>query len=466
MALKLDSLRRLRSSVASLSRRGRSGREEAEFAGASAIATGWMLGRLGNVPLRVLQAGGDGEWGDLIAGMGHSVVDCSSRSALPTRRIASAQAADLLEAPCRFDAITACSIGLGHLDPDAFQRQARLLAPHGRILLATILGRPAGNGDLLNGSVLLEEDYWLKDEAKHWIPCHKEQAMSALASGARLLGLFEYGAAHGAGAAVPVDALTFMTSCKPFQGVDEQNQNIALKSWADAGIGIVVAGDEAKGAGSSGGLTIVGSVRRAQALQSAAPFLRDIVAAGLQSGTAPWLGLINADIVVPKDIIARLDGLVRRHGSDAIFAVRRRNLHAHRPDLLDKMPLPCADWSFHSALGSDVFIASRPMWQKILAVMPDFVFGRITWDNWMHCCMIRLGKPVDASWPLEAYHLPHDYHIQSGESLDAVSHTDTPADRHNRALFQESTMRIGDLGDVSVDGHWFIGEAPGLRLST
>jgi hypothetical protein len=464
MALKLDSLRRLRSSVASLSRRGQQGRAAREFAGASAIAAGWILRRLGNVPLRVLQAGGHGNWGDLIAGMGHSVVDCSSQGTFPTLRAAPAHAADLLDASCRFDAITACSIDPGHIDDGAIRRHAKHLAPHGRILLAAVLSRPAEIGDLLNGPTLREESYWLRDEANQWLPCHPEQAKAALSNGVRLLGLFEYGTTQSELPAA-VDALTFMTSCKPFRGVDKQNQNIALKSWADAGIDIVVAGDEANGADSSDTMTIVGNVRRAQALQTAAPFLRDIVAAGLQSGTAHWLGLINADIVVPRDTIARLDGLVRRHGSQAIFAVRRRNLHAHRPDLLGRMPLPCADWSFHSPLGSDIFIASRPMWQKILAAMPDFVFGRVTWDNWMHCCMIRVGKPVDASWPLEAYHLPHDYDIQRSESSDAQSHTDTPADRHNRALFQESAMRIGELGDVSVDGHWFIGEAPGSSFS-
>lgn len=494
MSSLLDPLRHLRNSLKNRIRRAQDGRHSAtepDLKGDRAIEVGWILSRAGAVPSRVLEVGsGGGVMAGYLAGMGHSVICIDPFEApwhLPTRRVAFVQGdVNTAEFPCKFELITACSsvehIGLGgrygidhdQIDGDlsAISAFKKLLAPSGRILMTIPVGQDAVINphhriygatrlpQLLSGLAICAEAYWWKADGAQWAPCLKEQALSVTGTKSfYALGLYELALAQTADAPEPVTGLTFMTSCKPFIGRDAENQNLALQSWRNAGVEVVIAGDEAAQAASTQDLTIVAQIRRAEDLQSAAPYLRSIVEAGLQMGTSPWLCLSNADIVIPEDFKARLDRLVRRHGSNAIFAARRRNLHVHRADLQERMPLPADEWSFYSPLGSDVFIASRPMWEKILAKMPDFVFGRVTWDNWMHCSMIRLGKPVDASWPLEAYHLPHDYQIQNGESLDVASHTQTPADRHNRALFQASEMRVGELGDVSVDGHWFTGES-------
>lgn len=491
----LDHLRRLRNLLRRTLRPDRHSQipsAEPDLKGDRAIEVGWIVARAGTVPARTLDVGsGVGVMAGYLSGMGHSVTCVDPFEApwhLPTHRIAYVRGdVNTAEFPGLFDLITACSavehIGLGgrygidqdQVDGDllALSRLSNLLAPGGRILLTIPVGQDAvinphhriygaqRLSQLLDGFTIRAEAYWWKADGHRWEPCLREQALGVVGTkGFYALGFFELARPETIATPEPLADLTFMTSCKPFNGRDGENQNIALASWHSAGIEVVVAGDEANKAACAEDLIVVSSIRRAHDLQSAAPYLRSMVEAGLDHGTSPWLCLCNADIVVPSDFKTRLDRLIRRHGGDAIFTARRRDLHTHAPDLLKGMPLPSKEWSMHPPLGTDLFIASVPMWRKILAAMPDFAFGRVAWDNWMHCCMIRLGKPVDASWPLETYHLPHDYLIQSGESLSAASHTETPGDRHNRALFQTSAMRIGELGDVSVDGNWFIGESP------
>jgi hypothetical protein len=464
MATPLDSLRQVRNA---LRERRNAARESRAADGTAndairAIEAGWFLSRAGQLPpSRTLAIGpGSALLGQYLSGSGHSVI-CVDAGELPrppgfTRMSCIKGDIATMEFPGAFDLVTAPSLSVREI-----HSLQRLLAPDSRMLFSILLGEDANErlSELIGNLTVRAEAYWRTTEGKAWEQCPKDLAIEAGAvESARALGLFELSTPPLARAMEPIlTDLALVTSCKPFKGRDGENQNIALASWRRAGIEVVIAGDEANGAAETKDMKVIAQVRRARDLQSAAPYLRSIVEAGLEHSSSSWMCLSNADIVIPPDFKQCVSRLVECHGSDAIFTVRRRDLRAEMPDLLSHIPLPSTQWTLHSPLGTDLFVASREMWQKILDVMPDFVFGRVTWDNWMHCCMIRLGKPVDASWTLETYHLPHGYEIQDAESLSETTHTETPGDKHNRALFQSSPMRIGELGDVRVDGPWLIG---------
>jgi len=80
----------------------------------------------------------------------------------------------------------------------------------------------------------------------------------------------------------------------------------------------------------------------------------------------------------------------------------------------------------HQGFSGDIFIGSKETFEQMLLNMPQFLLGRMFWDNWIHLYFSGLKKCYQCSKSLPIFHFPHGYdHVDSEkDTLD-----------HNRRIF-------------------------------
>ncbi|HEY9075501.1 MAG TPA: hypothetical protein VIO61_03085 [Anaerolineaceae bacterium] len=214
--------------------------------------------------------------------------------------------------------------------------------------------------------------------------------------------------------------LTIFAAPKPFTNPHiALIQRNAIRSWLALGdeVQVILLGEETGLVETAVELGVL-HIPEVERNASGTPLVSSMFTLARQASQSPYLGCINADIVLTPGVLTATQTL----GSQA----QRFLMVGQRWDLAVTEPLDFGEgWAnaltsraqsegtLHRASGSDYFIFPRDCYTS----MPRFAIGRAGWDNWM----IFHGRwehfpVVDASPDVTIIHQNHDYsHLPGGQ---------------------------------------------------
>ena len=213
------------------------------------------------------------------------------------------------------------------------------------------------------------------------------------------------------------DTLGVFTTCKPFRGADGVYQHLALKSWADLALPVMLIGNDE---GTADAAALYG-FKHAPVAGAGYPTLGHLFETARAHFDAPALCYMNADILLPPDAGSPLGVLAHAARDRLLLATaRRRNLplpHRHdgapeRRDVAALIRQLDADYgAWDGPLAIDMVLFSR----ALFADLPALKIGRMGWDNWALWQARAAGAAVvDASADMALYHPIHEYGSGSG----------------------------------------------------
>jgi hypothetical protein len=204
---------------------------------------------------------------------------------------------------------------------------------------------------------------------------------------------------------------------KAFVGRTAVIQDNALGSWTRLGDGcdIVLFGDDPSIAEAA--------VRHGVAHEPAiernvfgTPILSDVLRQMQRRARFPYVGLVNADIILLDDFLAAVRA-VSAIQHEFLLVSSRYNCDIAEPLRFE------AGWDqalrtrarvesrMYPAAGSDIFVFPRGLFDQV----PALVIGRGYWDNWlMRAARQKCVAMVDATAYLTAVHQDHDYNHVPG----------------------------------------------------
>ena len=169
--------------------------------------------------------------------------------------------------------------------------------------------------------------------------------------------------------------------------------------------------------------------------------------------STPFYGFANGDIVFDSNLVTTLQALKR--DVDRFMRVlvigQRINFNIGNNETilnLESVSRLASEGSLFKGFAQDYLISTRSgyPWHCI----PDFVVGRIGYDNWLVATAINLGLPViDATATVTAVHQSGWDGNHSGRN-DIVSGDDGPCDRRRLTLYHygQSGCRPIPTGDI------------------
>jgi hypothetical protein len=215
--------------------------------------------------------------------------------------------------------------------------------------------------------------------------------------------------------------LSIVTTCKPFRGKFGTLQRNALRSWARLRpeCEVVVIGDEpgVKECCDELGFRQIAEVPRSE---SGTPLLDGLVGVAERAARSTLLALVNADIMLTRDLIPAVEA-VRSRFERFLMIARRWNVD------LDHDWTFAPDWEVELRRyarergsleapygGSDVFVFPCRMWQRL----PPFAIGRTRWDSGLIYQARESRIPVvDATDRVTCVHPNHDYSHHPGRAF-------------------------------------------------
>ncbi len=162
------------------------------------------------------------------------------------------------------------------------------------------------------------------------------------------------------------------------------------------------------------------------------PLISSMVDLARQTSKSPFLGIINADILILTDLVDAIQSIA--HSKEKFVLLSRRW------DLdVDQLLVYSMGWQnrlqdminhqgqLHRPVGSDWFIFPRLCYSEL----PPFAIGRSGWDNWMIYNARRNKWPVvDCTASVTIIHQNHDYgHLPGG-----APHYNVPESNENIRL--------------------------------
>lgn len=235
--------------------------------------------------------------------------------------------------------------------------------------------------------------------------------------------------------------ISLIATLKPFkrETAFDWHQETALFSWSlvpnlDV---LLIAVEDPRGCELAAryGFRLAGAVETAYDIGyfSKAPTITGLLDAGLRETERDWIALINSDITILPAFVDQFAAVVNRFSAaeleDIFITVRRRDFQLTAPLLTPEAiaALPGTELRLHPTTGSDIFICRRRMWRRILAEMPRFIYGRFSWDVFLHRFAVeRASVAVDASETILSYHPFH------GSVVDR----ENPEIHHNLMMFE------------------------------
>ncbi len=215
--------------------------------------------------------------------------------------------------------------------------------------------------------------------------------------------------------------LTLFSAPKPF---DREHialiQRNAIRSWLALGekVEVLLIGEEP-------GLAEVAAEMGVRHLPHIArnehgtPLVSSIFALAREAAVAPYLGYINADIILLPDFLEAVESVLAQTQGDFLMVGRRWDLDVTTPLETTEgwaqrlRALAREKGRLHSPFGIDYFVFPK----AAFADMPPFAVGRAGWDNWMIYHARRQGwKVIDATKATTVIHQNHDYaHLPGGQ---------------------------------------------------
>jgi hypothetical protein len=247
--------------------------------------------------------------------------------------------------------------------------------------------------------------------------------------------------------------LIIFTAPKPFTdphiAVIQRN---AIRSWQQlgAGVQVLLIGEEdgLAQAAEDLGVTHLPQVARNEL---GTPLVSSLFALARQASDAPLLAYVNADILLPGNLLEVIHQ-VSAQAADFLLIGQRWDLDVTEPldfssgwetHLQDELR---RDGRLHPPAGSDYFVFPR----HLLTEIPDFAIGRAGWDNWMIYHGVRQPWPViDATPDLTVIHQNHDYsHMPDGKphygSEETLRNAALGGGMHNMYLLLDAQKELRD----------------------
>ncbi len=248
--------------------------------------------------------------------------------------------------------------------------------------------------------------------------------------------------------------LTIFSAPKPFTDPHiAMIQRNAIRSWQLLGpeVEVLLLGEEEGLAGAASELN-VRHIPEIHRNDSGTPLISSMITTARENSTAPYLALINADIILLPGFVESIQAVEKQLQPFLILG--------HRWDLDVRAPVDfSAGWDshlrqmvsdlgrLHKSKGSDYFVFARSQF----AEYPDFAIGRAGWDNWTIYHARRQGwAVVDATHDINIIHQQHDYaHLPGGK----IHYTHPESDENLRmAGGKRYIFTLLDANHVLVNG--------------
>ena len=221
--------------------------------------------------------------------------------------------------------------------------------------------------------------------------------------------------------------ITIYSAPKAFEGHIGLIQTNAIQSWLALGprVEVILLGRDAGVAEIADQLGIR-HIPDIKTNKFGTPLLSSLMATAEANSAAPFLCMINADIILTSDFLSFLDKMKKLH--PALFIGLRSDL-----DVTDVIDTSDDDWDRQlldrvkqhgrfrgggddSFNGTDYYIYPKGLYPSV----PPFAIGRFFWDSWLIADVYRRNKPVvNISADLLAVHQNHGYgHVRSGAVVD------------------------------------------------
>ena len=245
----------------------------------------------------------------------------------------------------------------------------------------------------------------------------------------------------------PQDQLTLFTTCKPFEGEAALLQTNAIRSWVRLGISVIIVGRESGAAEIAKELNIT-HIADVNTNARGVPLVNALFDTARAKATTPYVGYINADIILLEDFLKAFQSVINICKPDTrlLLTARRQNIPVTRT-LIDKngsinpklhqLHKIYGTWDKEDAI--DLFLISK----KTLMSIPPFSIGRMQWDNWLLWKAYDEGAVVvDASLDMTLLHPIHGY---TSHQYNWQEITQGPEAKANRELAQG---KGADLNEV------------------
>ena len=212
--------------------------------------------------------------------------------------------------------------------------------------------------------------------------------------------------------------VTILTAPKPF--VDPHIRIIqrnALRSWLALGsaVDVIVLGNDAgiQGTAQELGVRHFPSV---ECNDKGTPLLSSMLEIARQQSTAPFLAIVNADIILFDDFISAIQ-LLQSKMEEFLLVGQRWDMQVSEEliaaDAFHQLRSQVTSSAvLHPPAGSDYFVFPRHCYQNI----PPFAIGRAGWDNWfIFKSRFEGWKVIDGTERVTIVHQDHDYrHLPGG----------------------------------------------------
>ena len=199
----------------------------------------------------------------------------------------------------------------------------------------------------------------------------------------------------------------------------------AVRSWLALGADVVVFVDEVDPK-SNDDIHDISQMRRAYPTttltiertpqprsEAGSPRLDAVMRRGEELASTPWVCLINADIVLPRDF-ARLPSVITsdvlvlgaRHDCRFNPAIGQLPIHVDSFEALERYSMaPC--WP-HGVGGKDYFLYRKGFYARRGVRIPPFWIGKFVWDHWL--VNATRHHAVDATPTIVVGHMSHNHY--------------------------------------------------------
>lgn len=213
--------------------------------------------------------------------------------------------------------------------------------------------------------------------------------------------------------------LTLFTAPKPF--VDPHIitiQRNALNSWKALGkeVDLLVFGNDEGIAENTRELGI-SHIPEVKCNTYGTPLINSMLALAREVSKSPFLGIINADILLFPDVLTAIRAVERKLKKFLLLGQRwdmEINDRISDPDQFKEFRQKIfSEGILHPPMGSDYFIFPKECYQEI----PEFAIGRAGWDNWfIYKSRFEGWQVIDCTHDITIVHQNHDYrHLPGGQ---------------------------------------------------
>ena len=244
--------------------------------------------------------------------------------------------------------------------------------------------------------------------------------------------------------------ITFISAFRKFKPPFDRIQHSALYSWKEQGIPVIAPTNEVDTETACAGydnITLIDGVKRGREIgfPTQSPIVPDLIAKALPVADTTMVAYINADIIITENFVEKIQQMVDKYGYD-IYAVGSRyeidlKEYVNSPESYKKVQEQNRG-AYDDSTSSDIFIASKFTWRKVISEMPDFILGRWGWDNYLHMMaeVYRLKKH-NCSDVLPILHCKHTFHHIYAQ--EKKHEKEAPSSQHNLALWEKTRGMYG-----------------------